>query len=524
MSIQTAIQNAQTKVANAYTAVNNKGGTLPATQDLSNLPSAISSIPEATVPTLATLTVTPSTTSQTITPTGSVDGYNTVKVSAVTASIDSDIVASNIKSGVNILGVTGSVTELVGETRTVSITSTSGNTFTPSSGKNGITSIKCNPTNKALTITPSTTTQTTTVPTNYSGHGTVTTNAVTSAIDANITAGNIKKDVNILGVIGTYEGSGGVGITREVSANGLYRMPSSNFTFSLPSNATDVGAYAMAYAFYNCSTLTSVDLSNLTTVSGSSAMYYAFNSCTNLTSVDLSNLTTVSGPSAMYYAFYSCTNLTSVDLSNLTTLSVTQAMNGTFNSCTRLTSVDLSSLTTVSGQNTMYYAFYGCTRLTSVDLSSLTTVSSSSVMSSAFYGCSTLTSVIFTNLQTIGANTSSTNYSQFNYCFYDCNNLTSITFPNLEKIYCTGGTSTSYGTFANNNKIQKLYFPKLDTITYGNGASSSNQQACKNVFYGCSSLTELHFGAANQSAIEASPGYSTAWGRGAGNVTIYFDL
>lgn len=44
MSIATAIQNAQQKVANAYTAVNAKGGTLPATQDLSNLPTAIDSI------------------------------------------------------------------------------------------------------------------------------------------------------------------------------------------------------------------------------------------------------------------------------------------------------------------------------------------------------------------------------------------------------------------------------------------------------------------------------------------------
>ena len=39
----------------------------------------------------------------------------------------------------------------------------------------------------------------------------VTVSAVTSAIDANIAAGNIKKDVAILGVTGTYEGSGGGG-------------------------------------------------------------------------------------------------------------------------------------------------------------------------------------------------------------------------------------------------------------------------------------------------------------------------
>ena len=44
MSIASAITAAQGKVADAYTAVSNKGGTLPATQNLSNLPTAINSI------------------------------------------------------------------------------------------------------------------------------------------------------------------------------------------------------------------------------------------------------------------------------------------------------------------------------------------------------------------------------------------------------------------------------------------------------------------------------------------------
>lgn len=47
MSIATAIANAQQKVNNAYTAVSTKGGTLPVTQDLSNLPTAINSIPSS---------------------------------------------------------------------------------------------------------------------------------------------------------------------------------------------------------------------------------------------------------------------------------------------------------------------------------------------------------------------------------------------------------------------------------------------------------------------------------------------
>ena len=45
MSIASAITAAQGRVANAYTAVSNKGGTLPTTQNLTNLPTAIDSIP-----------------------------------------------------------------------------------------------------------------------------------------------------------------------------------------------------------------------------------------------------------------------------------------------------------------------------------------------------------------------------------------------------------------------------------------------------------------------------------------------
>ena len=71
--------------------------------------------------TLSSLTVTPSTTAQTITPASGTDGYGTVSVSAVTAAIDSDIVAGNIKSGVEILGVTGNYSGTT-PTGTLSIT------------------------------------------------------------------------------------------------------------------------------------------------------------------------------------------------------------------------------------------------------------------------------------------------------------------------------------------------------------------------------------------------------------------
>jgi len=56
---------------------------------------------------LDSLEVTPTTSSQTITPESGYVGFDEVTVSAVTNDIDSNITASNIRSGVNILGVTG---------------------------------------------------------------------------------------------------------------------------------------------------------------------------------------------------------------------------------------------------------------------------------------------------------------------------------------------------------------------------------------------------------------------------------
>ena len=89
-------------------------------------------------------------------------------------------------------------------------------------------------------------------------------------------------------------GSESVGIPREVSSGGIYQMPSDNFTFSLPANVTGIGSYALADAFQSCSSLTSVDLSSLTTVTGSYALSYAFRQCPRLTSLSFPALTTSS--------------------------------------------------------------------------------------------------------------------------------------------------------------------------------------------------------------------------------------
>lgn len=57
------------------------------------------------------LNVTPSTSAQTITAPSGTDGYSPVNVSAVTSSIDANIQATNIRDGVSILGVEGTLVE-----------------------------------------------------------------------------------------------------------------------------------------------------------------------------------------------------------------------------------------------------------------------------------------------------------------------------------------------------------------------------------------------------------------------------
>lgn len=119
-------------------------------------------------------TVDPTTTKATIKPDTGYTGLDKVTVNAVTSAIDSNIATGNIKDGVSILGVLGTVVELNGETATVT-PSTSEQTITPTGeNKNALTS--------------------------------VTVEAVTAAIDANIVAENIKAGVTILGVEGTYTG------------------------------------------------------------------------------------------------------------------------------------------------------------------------------------------------------------------------------------------------------------------------------------------------------------------------------
>lgn len=108
MSIASELTKLETDITNAYSAIQTKGGTIPTDKNTNNLPTAISSISGGGGKPEQSKTATPSTSSQTILPD---TGYtlSSVTVNAVTSSIDNNIKASNIKEGVSILGVEGSI-------------------------------------------------------------------------------------------------------------------------------------------------------------------------------------------------------------------------------------------------------------------------------------------------------------------------------------------------------------------------------------------------------------------------------
>lgn len=116
-SLYTALGGSSDTVANAVTIVEvlnaistQLGGTATATTNADAIAAIAAVAAAAITPKLQNKTVTPTTSDQEVSPSSSYDGFKKVTVKGVTAAIDENIVAGNIKSGVTILGVEGTYT------------------------------------------------------------------------------------------------------------------------------------------------------------------------------------------------------------------------------------------------------------------------------------------------------------------------------------------------------------------------------------------------------------------------------
>ena len=102
--IQTELDRIISQVEEGHSKATAKGATPQSSKTLANLLTAIDTIPEATEPTLQSKSVTPSKSAQTVKPDSGYDG-----LSQVTVDGDADLKAENIKKGVNIFGVVGTL-------------------------------------------------------------------------------------------------------------------------------------------------------------------------------------------------------------------------------------------------------------------------------------------------------------------------------------------------------------------------------------------------------------------------------
>ena len=137
------------------------------------------------------------------------------------------------------------------------------------------------------------------------------------------------------------------GVLFDKNMTDLIQCPGRFFgAYTIPDSVASIGAYA----FSDCTSLTSVTIPTSVTSIGRSA----FDGCISLTSVTIPDSVT----SIDWYAFKGCTSLKSVTISD----SVTSISIYTFDSCTSLTSVAIpDSVTSID-----WGAFGDCTSLTDV--------------------------------------------------------------------------------------------------------------------------------------------------------------
>ena len=126
----------------------------------------------------------------------------------------------------------------------------------------------------------------------------------------------------------------------------------------------------MSYMFYSCGALKKINLSSFNT-SNVENMLHMFNSCGNLTELNLSSFNT-SKVTNMSNMFYNCAILNKLNISSFDTSNVTD-MKYMFGCCKFLTSLDLRHFRT-DKVTSMYYMFTTCTKLTTLYLNNFNTI------------------------------------------------------------------------------------------------------------------------------------------------------
>ena len=419
-------------------------------------------------PTLQEKTVAPTTTQQIVTADSGKDGLSKVTVEAVTSSIDSNIVAENIKKDVTILGVTGTLESGGGEQPTgdytVKVIDYDGTVLLETKGNTGdAITLPTAPTHDKLVFqkwsaSVAVTNNTVTIEDNDVMVGAVyTTASGKSEFDITLTKiTGLSVALNMNGTKDWGDGTSDTATTHTYTAYGDYTITCDGTTmtgslFGQSSSATNYYCIRArlanvtsisSNAFRNCYSLTSITIpSGVTSISSNAFQYCysltsitipsgvtsissnAFQYCYSLTSITIpSGVTSISSN-----AFYDCYSLTSITIPS----SVTSISSNAFRNCYSLTNITIpSSVTSIGG-----FAFYHCYSLTNITIPSSVT----SIGGYAFYGCYSITKYDFsqhTRVPTL------LNTSAFN----NINGICKIIVP--DSLYDSWITATNWSTYA----------------------------------------------------------------------------
>ena len=228
---------------------------------------------------------------------------------------------------------------------------------------------------------------------------------------------------------------GNIVITKIILPNTITTIGSSAFwncsslkSINIPDSVTEIGSIAFTY----CSSLKSINIPNsITEIEGDT-----FTGCTSLKSINIPDSIT----SIRNSAFYNCSSLTSINIPN----SVTRIGEGAFFNCESLTSIDIPNSITHIESGT----FQDCTSLTSINIPD----SVVSIQHQVFYGCTSLKSVNIPNSVT----------SIGDYAFHVGETGQEHPIPGLT-IYCEQGSYAE--TYAKEHNIPFVYTDVKDMAT-----------------------------------------------------------
>ena len=238
-------------------------------------------------------------------------------------------------------------------------------------------------------------------------------------------------------------------------------------TLYIQGNGGVIANYNSSYLFYNFSKLTEIENISLLDTSNVTSMYQMFYECRSLTSLDLSNFDT-SQVTNMVSMFYSCSKLTNLDVSKFDTSEVTN-MSAMFRNCSSLTSLDVSKFDT-SNVTDMHEMFRGCRSLTSLDLSNFNT-SNVTDMTLMFRECESILELNVDSFDT-------SNVTKMDRMFSFCKKIKDLDLSNFD----TSQVTNMDGMFSQCNSLTSLDVSKFDTSKVTNMTY---------MFYECNSLTSL---------------------------------